>query len=94
MMNPPLGPVGREIEQRLTLALRPESLAVINDSAKHRGHTGDDGSGESHFTVEIVADAFTGQNRVARQRLVNHALADLLVEKVHALAIKAQAPGE
>jgi BolA protein len=86
--------VGREIEQRLTLALRPESLAVINDSAKHRGHTGDDGSGESHFTVEIVADAFAGQNRVARQRLVNQALADLLVEKVHALAIKAKAPGE
>jgi len=94
MMNPSLGPVGREIEQRLTLALRPESLSVINDSAQHRGHTGDDGSGESHFTVEIVAEAFAGQNRVARQRLVNHALADLLVEKVHALAIKAQAPGE
>jgi BolA protein len=94
MMNASLGPVGREIEQRLTLALRPESLAVINDSAKHRGHTGDDGSGESHFTVEIVADAFAGQNRVARQRLVNQALADLLVEKVHALAIKAKAPGE
>ncbi|MBO9669382.1 MAG: BolA family transcriptional regulator [Sphingobium sp.] len=94
MMNASLGPVGREIEQRLTLALRPESLAVINDSAKHRGHMGDDGSGESHFTVEIVAQAFAGQNRVARQRLVNHALADLLVEKVHALAIKATAPGE
>jgi BolA protein len=94
MMNASLGPVGREIEQRLTLALRPESLAVINDSAKHRGHMGDDGSGESHFTVEIVAQAFAGKNRVARQRLVNHALADLLVEKVHALAIKATAPGE
>ena len=94
MMNASLGPVGREIEQRLTLALKPESLAVINDSAKHRGHMGDDGSGESHFTVEIVAAAFAGQNRVSRQRLVNHALADLLVEKVHALAIKATAPGE
>jgi len=93
-MNASLGPVGREIEQRLTLALRPESLAVINDSAKHRGHMGDDGSGESHFTVEIVAQAFAGQTRVARQRLVNRALADLLVEKVHALAIKATAPGE
>lgn len=93
-MNASLGPVGREIEQRLTLALRPESLAVINDSAKHRGHMGDDGSGESHFTVEIVAQAFAGQNRVSRQRLVNHALADLLAEKVHALAIKATAPGE
>jgi BolA protein len=94
MINASLGPVGREIEQRLTLALRPDSLAVINDSASHRGHTGDDGSGESHFTVEIVAQAFAGQNRVARQRLVNHALSDLLVEKVHALAIKAKAPGE
>ena len=93
-MNASLGPVGREIEQRLTRALTPESLAVINDSAKHRGHMGDDGSGESHFTVEIVSRLFAGQNRVARQRLVNSALADLLVEKVHALAIKARAPGE
>jgi len=93
-MNASLGPVGQEIEQRLTLALQPEQLAVINDSAKHRGHTGDDGSGESHFTVDVVAQAFAGQSRVARQRLVNQALADLLVEKVHALSIKARAPGE
>ncbi|WP_025552358.1 BolA family protein, partial [Sphingobium fuliginis] len=55
---------------------------------------GHDGSGESHFTVEIVSGRFTGQNRVARQRMVNAALADLLREKVHALAIKARAPGE
>ena len=94
MTNASLGPVGREIEERLTLALKPESLAVINDSAKHRGHMGDDGSGESHFTVEVVSQAFAGQNRVARQRLVNSALAELLVDKVHALAIKARAPGE
>ena len=94
MTNVSLGPVGQEIEQRLTLALKPVSLAVINDSAMHRGHTGDDGSGESHFTVEVVAAAFAGQSRVARQRLVNHALGDLMVDKVHALAIKARAPGE
>ena len=94
MTNASLGPVGREIEQRLTLALKPQSLAVINDSAMHRGHSGDDGSGESHFTVEIVAPVFAGQSRVARQRLVNGALADLLRDKVHALAIKARAPGE
>jgi BolA protein len=55
---------------------------------------GDDGSGESHFTVEIVASAFAGQTRVARQRMVNAALAELLREKVHALAIRARAPGE
>jgi BolA protein len=94
MMNASLGPVGQEIAARLELALKPDQLAVINDSAKHSGHMGDDGSGESHFTVEIVSQAFTGQNRVMRQRLVNNALADLLAEKVHALAIKARAPGE
>ena len=94
MVDPSLGPVGQEIAQRLEAALSPDRLAVINDSAQHRGHMGDDDSGESHFTVDIVAAAFAGQSRVARQRLVNGALADLLREKVHALAIKARAPGE
>jgi len=88
------GPVATEIEARLTSALLPTRLAVINDSAQHRGHMGDDGSGESHFTVEIESAAFAGQNRVARQRMVNHALGDLMREAVHALAIKAKAPGE
>lgn len=88
------GPVATEIEQRLRAALSPEQLAVIDDSEKHRGHAGHDGSGESHFTVEIVSADFAGKNRVARQRLVNTALADLLRDKVHALAIKARAPGE
>lgn len=88
------GPVATEIEQKLHAALSPVHLAVINDSAKHSGHMGDDGSGESHFTVEIVADAFAGQSRVNRQRMVNKALGDIMAEKVHALAIKAKAPGE
>ncbi|MDT7534162.1 BolA family transcriptional regulator [Sphingobium sp. SA2] len=88
------GPVATEIEARLRDALNPQQLAVIDDSEKHRGHAGHDGSGESHFTVDIVADRFAGQSRVARQRLVNTALADLLRDKVHALAIKARAPGE
>jgi BolA family transcriptional regulator, general stress-responsive regulator len=88
------GPMAAEIEARLTAALSPTRLAVINDSAKHRGHSGDDGSGESHFTVEIESAAFAGQNRVARQRLVNKALGDLPGQRVHALAIKATAPGE
>ena len=86
------GPVATQIEALLRAALAPQQLAVIDDSEKHRGHAGHDGSGESHFTVEIVSDRFTGQSRVARQRLVNAALADLLQGKVHALAIKARAP--
>jgi BolA protein len=94
MIQTPMGPVAKEITARLTAALSPTRLAVIDDSEKHRGHTGHDGSGESHFTVEIESPHFAGQNRVARQRAVNAALADLLRDKVHALAIKARAPGE
>ena len=67
---------------------------MINDSAKHHGHAGDDGSGESHFTVEIEAAAFAAMNRLARQRAVNAALGHMLEGRVHALAIRATAPGE
>ncbi len=88
------GPVATEIEKRLRAALAPTKLAVINDSAKHHGHAGDDGSGESHFTVEIEAEAFAGMSRLERQRAVNAALGDLMRERVHALAIRARAPGE
>ncbi|WP_174273511.1 BolA family protein [Sphingomonas bacterium] len=88
------GPVAAEIERRLRAALSPESLAVIDDSAAHRGHAGHDARGESHFTVEIVAAAFAGESRVKRHRLVNAALAALLADRVHALVIQARAPGE
>jgi BolA protein len=88
------GPVAAEIERSLRSALSPVRLAVIDDSEKHRGHAGHDARGESHFTVEIVAEAFTGKSRVDRHRLVNQALAELLAERVHALAIKAKAPEE
>ena len=88
------GPLADLIAARLTAALTPTQLHVSNDSAQHRGHMGDDGTGESHFTVTIESAAFTGVSRVERQRLVNRALADLLAERIHALAIKARAPGE
>ncbi len=94
MSDPLSGQMTAEITRRLTEALDPTHLEVRNDSARHRGHSGDDGSGESHFSVDIVAPAFGGMNRVARQRAVNAALADLLAERIHALAIKARAPGE
>jgi BolA protein len=88
------GPVAREIEQRLRTALAPTNLAVINDSARHHGHAGDDGSGESHFTVEIEAPIFAGMGRLERQRAVNAALGDLMKARIHAMAIKARAPDE
>jgi BolA family transcriptional regulator, general stress-responsive regulator len=94
MTDASTGPVAAEISRRLETALTPTHLAVIDDSEKHRGHAGHDARGESHFTVEVESPAFAGLNRVARQRLVNQALAELLVERIHALAIRATAPGE
>ena len=88
------GPVAAEIDKRLRSALAPTRLAVVNDSARHSGHSGDDGSGESHFTVEIEAPAFAGMSRLERQRAVNAALGDLLRDRIHALAIRASAPGD
>lgn len=87
-------PIAREIERLLEAAFAPSRLAVINDSARHHGHAGDDGSGESHFTVEIESAAFAGISRLERQRMVNRALGDLPGQRVHALAIRARAPGE
>ena len=87
-------PVQQEMEALLAVAFAPTRLAVINDSGNHRGHVGDDGSGESHFTVEIEAEAFAGKSRLERQRMVNRALGDIPGRRVHALAIKAKAPGE
>jgi BolA protein len=94
MPDPLSRSVTTEIEERLRAALAPEALKVVNDSARHRGHSGDDGSGESHFTVELVSQRFRGMSRLERQRAVNAALGDLLRERIHALAIKARAPGE
>ncbi|TMM48932.1 BolA family protein [Qipengyuania marisflavi] len=85
-------PVQQEMEQLLQDAFTPTRLEVINDSAKHHGHSGDDGSGASHFTVVIEAPAFADKSRLERQRMVNRALGDIPGERVHALAIQASAP--
>ena len=88
------GPLEHEIADRLHKAFAPTRLEVVNDSARHHGHSGDDGSGESHFTVTIESAAFAGVARLERQRRVNRALGDIPGERVHALAIRALAPGE
>lgn len=88
------GPVAAEITRRLEAALAPSRLVLQNDSDRHRGHAGHDGSGESHFSLEIESAAFAGLNRVQRERLVQRAIGDLLQAKVHALQVRARAPGE
>lgn len=88
------GTMQSEIERLLMTALAPTRLEVINDSAKHHGHAGDDGSGESHFTVVVESAQFEGKNRLARQRMVLGALGDIPGNRVHAFAMKCLAPGE
>jgi BolA protein len=78
----------QEIQQRLEQAFAPVRLEVVNESHRHAGHSGDDGSGESHFAVLIRADALAVMGRVARHRAVHHALGDITT-RVHALALDA-----
>jgi len=88
------GPIAREMRARLEAALAPTALTLIDDSEKHRGHGGYNPSGESHFSLAIESAAFTGKSRVERQRMIYRALGQLMDERVHALSIKAKAPGE
>ncbi|MEI6487302.1 MAG: BolA family protein [Sphingomonadales bacterium] len=91
-----MGKVAAEIHDRLTAALAPTALEVIDDSHHHAGHAGHRGDdAESHFTVRLTAAAFAGQSRIARQRAVYAALGDLVApDRIHALRIFAAAPGE
>ena len=77
-----------EIRARLEQAFAPKVLEVINESHRHAGHAGDDGSGESHFRVKIEAEAFAAQSRVARHRAVHAALGADLMSEIHALALE------
>lgn len=80
--------IADEIRQRLVTAFQPTELQVVNESHRHAGHAGDDGSGESHFAVKIRAAALAPLSRVARHRAVHQALGDVTT-RVHALAIDA-----
>ena len=88
------GPVATEMLTRLNSALSPTAIDLIDDSEQHRGHGGYNPAGESHFTLRIESPAFVGKNRVERQRMIYAALGDLMESRVHALAIRASAPGE
>lgn len=88
------GPVAAEMRRRLESALSPTRIELSDDSEQHRGHGGYNPAGESHFSLEIESAAFAGKSRVERQRMVYAALGDLMKERVHALSIRATAPGE
>lgn len=76
------------MEARLISAFAPQQLEIVNESHKHAGHAGDDGTGESHFAVKIRAPALAAMGRVDRHRAVTRALGDLM-GRIHALALDA-----
>ena len=88
------GPVASEMLRRLDLAFPGATIELTDDSEKHRGHGGYNPAGESHFSLSVESPLFEGKSRVERQRMVHAALGELVGERVHALSIRARAPGE
>ncbi|TGD42414.1 BolA family transcriptional regulator [Pseudotabrizicola sediminis] len=78
--------VKTEMEQRLIAAFAPQQIEIVNESHMHAGHSGDDGTGESHFRILLRADSLAALSRVARHRAVHAALGDLNT-RVHSIAL-------
>ncbi len=86
--------VAESLRAKLVAALKPSRLEIDDDSARHAGHAGAGEGGETHFNIAIVSEAFVGLGRIQRQRLVHAVVAEELAGPVHALSIKAAAPGD
>ncbi len=89
-----MGAIFDAIQQKLTEAFSPTRLEIEDESSRHAGHAGARPGGESHFNVLIEAQAFAGAPKVARQRMIYRALSEEMAGPVHALSLKALAPGE
>ena len=82
-----------KVRERLTQALQPTSLELIDESARHAGHAGA-ASGGGHYIVHIVSAAFQDKSPIQRHRLVYDAVGDMLHTEIHALSIQAETPQE
>jgi BolA protein len=78
---------------RLEENLRPDQLEVIDDSHRHAGHAGA-ADGRGHFTVVVVSQRFAGLGTLQRHKLVYEVVGDMMTTDIHALSIRALAPGE
>jgi BolA family transcriptional regulator, general stress-responsive regulator len=86
--------VAHRIRDKLTSALNPTTLEIVDESHRHAGHAGARPGGETHFRVEVVAAVFQGKSRLQRQRLVYAALKEEMSQQIHALSLVTRAPGE
>ena len=89
-----MGAVADYLDEHLRQAFSPTSLEIINESHLHAGHAGDNGTGESHFRIKIVAEVFASMNRVERHRAINAVVQPKIDEGLHAVAIEVKATGE
>jgi BolA protein len=80
-----------EIRAKLEAAFSPSALSVQDESEQHRGHSGYQEGGQSHFRVAITADSFADMSRIARHRAVHSALGPDLIGRIHALALEINA---
>ena len=83
-----------QIRTAIENEMQPKVIKVVNQSYKHQGHSGDDGSGESHFDLYIVSDMLQGLSKVERHRMIFSILQKHLETLPHALSIKALTPDE
>ncbi|KZT70974.1 bola-like protein [Daedalea quercina L-15889] len=92
------GPVARSIRTKLFSALQPSELAIVNDSWQHRHHAAmrvqGGGSGETHFSIQVVSEQFRGKTTMQRHRLIYSMLSEELSQGLHALSLKTKTPEE
>jgi BolA protein len=86
--------VADTIREKLNARFAPTRLEIVDESHRHAGHAGARPEGETHFALTIVSAAFSGESRVARQRLVYQTLAEELATRVHALSLTTLTPDE
>ena len=82
------------LEAVLTQAFSPVLLRVEDDSARHAGHAGARPSGETHYNVLLVSEAFRGMPRLTRSRAVHATLAAEFADGMHALSLTLRTPEE
>ncbi|EPS97714.1 hypothetical protein FOMPIDRAFT_1024905 [Fomitopsis schrenkii] len=92
------GPVTRSIRDKLSSGLQPSELTITNDSWQHRHHAPmraqGGGSGETHFSIQVVSEQFRGKTTMQRHRLIYSMLSDELSQGLHALSLKTKTPEE
>lgn len=82
------------METLLTAQFAPQKIVIEDQSALHAGHAGAQPGGQTHYRLTLVSPAFEGLSRVARQRLVYHALGEEFETGLHALSLDLKTPAE